>query len=185
LIPQDGATDYVLKERLARLAPAVRRAMQEVEKRTESRRTEEKLRESEQRLRIVFSQSPLGIALVGADGRPVLTSGPAADARLHGRGTDGCLSPNSRIGRLRHGPGALPAIDPGTRKSYQIEKRYLRKDGQMVWARLSVSLARGGWRDVFAIGMVRGYHGAPAVGAQFIEAQKNGRDRPARQRRGP
>ena len=33
-----GATDYVLKERLARLAPAVRRAMQEVEERTERRR---------------------------------------------------------------------------------------------------------------------------------------------------
>ena len=35
-----GATDYVLKERLARLAPAVRRAMQEVEERTERRRLE-------------------------------------------------------------------------------------------------------------------------------------------------
>jgi signal transduction histidine kinase len=35
-----GATDYVLKERLARLAPAVRRAMQEVEERAERRRLE-------------------------------------------------------------------------------------------------------------------------------------------------
>jgi two-component system cell cycle sensor histidine kinase/response regulator CckA len=37
---RSGATDYVLKERLARLAPAVRRAMQEVEKQTERRRLE-------------------------------------------------------------------------------------------------------------------------------------------------
>jgi signal transduction histidine kinase len=36
-----GATDYVLKERLARLVPAVHRAMQEVEERTERRRLEE------------------------------------------------------------------------------------------------------------------------------------------------
>jgi two-component system cell cycle sensor histidine kinase/response regulator CckA len=37
---KNGATDYVLKERLARLAPAVRRAMQEVEDRDERRRLE-------------------------------------------------------------------------------------------------------------------------------------------------
>ena len=37
---KNGATDYVLKERLARLAPAVRRAMQEVETRAENKRLE-------------------------------------------------------------------------------------------------------------------------------------------------
>src|SRR5450759_1538223 len=37
---KSGATDYVLKERLVRLAPAVRRAMQEVEERAERRRLE-------------------------------------------------------------------------------------------------------------------------------------------------
>ncbi len=35
---KSGATDYVLKERLSRLVPAVRRAMQDVEERTERRR---------------------------------------------------------------------------------------------------------------------------------------------------
>ncbi len=37
---KSGATDYVLKERLARLGPAVRRAMQEIEERAEHRRME-------------------------------------------------------------------------------------------------------------------------------------------------
>ncbi len=37
---KSGATDYVLKEHLFRLAPAVRRAMQEVEERDERRRLE-------------------------------------------------------------------------------------------------------------------------------------------------
>jgi two-component system cell cycle sensor histidine kinase/response regulator CckA len=37
---KSGATDYVLKDRLARLVPAVRRAMHEVEERTERRRLE-------------------------------------------------------------------------------------------------------------------------------------------------
>jgi two-component system cell cycle sensor histidine kinase/response regulator CckA len=39
-----GATDYVLKERLARLAPAVRRAMQDVEERTKRRQAEKAMR---------------------------------------------------------------------------------------------------------------------------------------------
>ncbi|MGA2750551.1 MAG: response regulator, partial [Verrucomicrobiota bacterium] len=42
-----GATDYVLKERLARLVPAVRRAMQEVEERTARRRLEARFIEAQ------------------------------------------------------------------------------------------------------------------------------------------
>jgi diguanylate cyclase (GGDEF)-like protein len=38
-----GATDYVLKERLSRLAPAVRRALNEAEERTKRKRAEEQL----------------------------------------------------------------------------------------------------------------------------------------------
>src|SRR5580700_6183546 len=44
---KNGATDYVLKERLARLVPAVRRAMQEVGEHAENRRVKETLRKSE------------------------------------------------------------------------------------------------------------------------------------------
>src|ERR1700733_709882 len=40
---KSGATDYVLKERLSRLVPAVRRAMLEVKERVENRRTKEAL----------------------------------------------------------------------------------------------------------------------------------------------
>src|SRR5208282_3584023 len=44
---KSGATDYVLKERLARLAPAVRRAMQEVEDRAERRQMEARFIEAQ------------------------------------------------------------------------------------------------------------------------------------------
>jgi signal transduction histidine kinase len=46
-----GATDYVLKQRLARLAPAVRRALSETVQRKERRQAEEALRRSEASLR--------------------------------------------------------------------------------------------------------------------------------------
>jgi DNA-binding response OmpR family regulator len=47
-----GATDYVLKQRLSRLAPSVRRALREAEERTERQRAEEALRRSEERHRV-------------------------------------------------------------------------------------------------------------------------------------
>ncbi len=46
-----GATDYVLKQKLSRLAPAVKRALSEAENRRARRRAEQALRESEDRFR--------------------------------------------------------------------------------------------------------------------------------------
>jgi DNA-binding NtrC family response regulator len=42
---KEGATDYVLKQRLERLVPAVRRAISEAEERKERKRAEEAIRE--------------------------------------------------------------------------------------------------------------------------------------------
>src|SRR4029077_1406633 len=42
-----GATDYVLKSKLSRLVPAVRRAMREAEERAERKKAERALRRSE------------------------------------------------------------------------------------------------------------------------------------------
>jgi len=49
-----GATDYVFKNRLSRLGPAVRRALQGAEERDENRRAEEAMRQSEHKYRQVF-----------------------------------------------------------------------------------------------------------------------------------
>jgi DNA-binding NarL/FixJ family response regulator len=49
---KQGATDYVLKSRLSRLAPAVSRALLEVEERNERRMAEEVLRQREQALEL-------------------------------------------------------------------------------------------------------------------------------------
>ena len=46
-----GATDYVLKQRLGRLVPSVQRALREIEDRTERKRAEEALRQSEKQFR--------------------------------------------------------------------------------------------------------------------------------------
>ena len=70
-----GATDYILKGRLSRLAPAIRRALTEAEERSERRRAEEALRRSEEELRhsnemyrALIQAAPLAIFLLNADG---------------------------------------------------------------------------------------------------------------------
>ena len=55
---KSGATDYVLKQRLERLVPAVRRAVREAEERNERRRAEEALGQSEERYRTLVEQIP-------------------------------------------------------------------------------------------------------------------------------
>jgi PAS domain S-box-containing protein len=51
---KQGATDYVLKDRLERLVPSMRRALREVETELRRRRTEEALRKSEERYQLVM-----------------------------------------------------------------------------------------------------------------------------------
>ncbi|MDB6124893.1 MAG: putative sensor protein [Pedosphaera sp.] len=51
---KQGATDYVFKNRLSRLVPSVRRALEGAEERAESRRAEEAMRQSEYKYRQLF-----------------------------------------------------------------------------------------------------------------------------------
>ncbi|NQU43046.1 PAS domain S-box protein [bacterium] len=55
---KQGATDYVLKNKLSRLGSAVERALLEVAERQDRQRAEEALRHSERRYRILVEQTP-------------------------------------------------------------------------------------------------------------------------------
>jgi len=57
-----GATDYVLKQRLGRLGPAVRRALREIQERTQRQQAEDSLRASEQSYREIFNAANDAIA---------------------------------------------------------------------------------------------------------------------------
>ncbi|MCX9010785.1 MAG: PAS domain S-box protein, partial [Candidatus Methanoperedens sp.] len=63
-----GATDYVIKDRISRLAPAVRRALNEVEERIEYRKAERALRESEIRFRSLVESASDAIILTDGEG---------------------------------------------------------------------------------------------------------------------
>ncbi len=64
-----GANDYVMKDKLARLAPAVERALREVEVQREQRRSEAQL-EAERAFRAAIENSvPAGVAVVDLEGK--------------------------------------------------------------------------------------------------------------------
>jgi len=65
---RQGATDYLLKDRLGRLGSAVERALQEKLLNDEKRRAVNALRENEEKYRRLFESSPESITLVGLDG---------------------------------------------------------------------------------------------------------------------
>ncbi len=69
---KSGATDYILKDRLSRLAPAVHRALSEVGEKIEYRKAEKALKESELRFRSVVQSANDAIILM--DGRCVIFS---------------------------------------------------------------------------------------------------------------
>ncbi|HBK66714.1 MAG TPA: hypothetical protein DD000_25270 [Cyanobacteria bacterium UBA11166] len=117
----------------------------QIEVREESRKIRQKveaaLRESEERFHSIFDNISVGIALVDLDGF-VLTSNEA-NCRFLG------YSPTEIVGihfaKFTH-PEDLSldrdlfvSLLQGERKSYTIDKRYIRKDGVIVWGRLTVS----------------------------------------------
>lgn len=65
---KEGAADYLLKDRLARLGPAVARALEEKVLREEKRQAERALADSERKLRGIVEGSPDGIVLTDEQG---------------------------------------------------------------------------------------------------------------------
>ncbi len=57
---QRGAVDYILKQRMGRLVPSVQRALREIQNRTERKRAEEALRQSERQLQQAQKMEAVG-----------------------------------------------------------------------------------------------------------------------------
>jgi two-component system cell cycle sensor histidine kinase/response regulator CckA len=77
-----GAHDYVLKDHLPRLVPAIRRELREAEIRAERQRDLDRLRASERRFASIFDTSPLGIAISRADDAVIIDANSTACALI-------------------------------------------------------------------------------------------------------
>jgi PAS domain S-box-containing protein len=71
---QIGAADYLQKDRLARLGPAVERALAAARTRAEAREATEALAQSERRFRALIENSAEGVGLIAADATVLLVS---------------------------------------------------------------------------------------------------------------
>jgi PAS domain S-box-containing protein len=77
-----GATDYVLKQRPARLGPAVRRTLREQEERQKRQQAEREQHEAEARYRALFEESPDGIVVLDPETARPLEFNAAAHRQL-------------------------------------------------------------------------------------------------------
>jgi PAS domain S-box-containing protein len=122
------------------------------------RRMEDALRTSEARFRAVFESAGIGIAIVGLDGR-ILEANQEVLERLgysieelrRFRTTAEFTHPDD----VESDVLLQRALFTGKRDLYEREKRYIRKDGAVIWAKSKVSLVRRPSGDPeFAVAMV-------------------------------
>lgn len=77
-----GADDYLLKDRLGRLGPAVNQALQEKQLRAAAHRAEEDLRQSEYKYRCLFEHLPDAAYLCDATSGRIIDVNPRGEALL-------------------------------------------------------------------------------------------------------
>jgi PAS domain S-box-containing protein len=111
---------------------------------TELKQAEDALRVSEERFRTAFENAAIGMGLFDLDGRFLQVN--QAYSALTGYSEPELLAMSFK--EITH-PDDLEAdltqfqrLVAGEMSSYQIEKRYIRKDGEAVWVRLTVALVR-------------------------------------------
>lgn len=110
---------------------------------THELQTEEELLKSETRFRSIFQAAGIGIALADSNGN-VLEANPAmlkmlgySAGELRGRNFSE-LTHAEDVPRL----SAVKEVASGQRDIFQVEKRCLRKDGSILWGRLTTTAVR-------------------------------------------
>ena len=133
---KQGATDYVLKHRLDRLAPAVRRALTEAKERAERKRMETELRASERMHRLTLD-SIRGHAILTMCIEGKITSVNAGAAGVLGYRDDDLVGqPSSILFTEEDVAAAGPRRELETARRRGIaeaERWHVRKDGSQFW----------------------------------------------------
>lgn len=108
----------------------------------DQQRTAASLRDSEKRFRATFEQAAMGIALVALDGTWLRVNGKLCsilgyqESELYSRNFQSLTHPDDLSASLAR----TKELIAGTLANFTVEKRYLHKQGKIIWANLSVSL---------------------------------------------
>ncbi|MGY8668413.1 PAS domain S-box protein, partial [Bradyrhizobium sp. UFLA05-109] len=129
-----GATDYVLKTRMSRLVPAVRRALSEAGDRASRRRAEDTLRRREKELRDTVEAIPAIAFTTQADGSSVWTNRQWVDfsglsvEETSGSGWQSAIHPddhNQHVAKWHH---SMTSGEP-----FENEARHRSANGEYRW----------------------------------------------------
>jgi PAS domain S-box-containing protein len=107
----------------------------------EQAQREEQLRESETRFRTIFAAAPIGISYTDADGNILQVNQALQDllgyteAELLEKGMTAITHPDD----VAESRLLCRELRAGQRDRFQVEKRYFRKDGRLIWTTLTVS----------------------------------------------
>ena len=138
-----------ISERTSEIRQTNRLLEKEVEQRKRAeaeleKRAAEELQQSEKRFRAMFENAGIGIALVGMDRHPleanaaiIEMTGYSPEEFFQMNGADLSYPADAEIGIPE-----LKAVLEGKLNTYQIEKRYVRKSGEIYWVRLINSVVR-------------------------------------------
>ena len=112
---------------------------------TEERRALAEICEGEERFRNFFDSAPIGKSMTGPDGK-LLRVNPAlccmlgySAEELQSTTFSAITHPDDIAESMEH----MRALLAGERDTWTTQKRYVRKDGRVVWAHLTTSLQRG------------------------------------------
>ncbi len=135
-------------------------------------KTKQALRRSEAKFQTIFEGMDTGIIIVDRDGK-IVKSNRAFQKMLGYRGNELF---NRSLNELVHPGDATQDLDlqkklkSGEIDYYRIERRYLRKDGEMIWGRLRASLCQG--LEEHTIHMIEDITGWKQLEMQFLQSQK-------------
>ncbi len=150
---KQGATDYVLKQRLDRLAPAVQRALRESHERQERQQITRALQQTDNLLRAIVDASPVGIITLSREQR-VMTWNTTAE-QLYGWPANAVVdSPLSLIPETQqeYFNHCLTQALQGYRISNQ-EFQHVRRDGSLIDISLSLAPLHDAEDNVYGVVM--------------------------------
>src|SRR6267154_1119645 len=135
-----GANDYVMKNNLARLLPALQRELREAEVRRARRFAEEGLRESESRFRQLIEQASDGIFVTDKDGNFILVNSRYCEMLGYSRDELLQLHSEATYPEEEKEKRAQRRAEVRERKTNLYERNIRRKDGTSFPAEVSIKL---------------------------------------------
>ncbi len=122
-----------------------------------ARRAAEKLSVAEARFQSMFDAAAVGMGIMGLDHR-ILDANPAI-CRMFGRSREELIGMQAAEATypqdLDESTALFEELVSGKRETYEVERRYIRKNGEVFWAHVTMSAVRGpDGKPRFLVGMV-------------------------------